>query len=132
VVEADQVVHARQADLAHLGEQCLGLGQRRGVAAHVADLDDRARALGGGNHLVAFARAQAHRLLDQHVLAVRDRGERGVGVERVGIADQHRVDVVERGEVVVVGQAPLDAPEVADAVEHGAADVAQRGDLEAA
>jgi hypothetical protein len=47
----------------------------------------------------------------------------------VGVGDHHGVDVADQ--LAVVGHPPVDAPQVADAVEHGRADVAQRGHLEA-
>jgi hypothetical protein len=130
VVVPDHVVDAGEADLAEPLQRPLRLGERAGVAAHVADLDDRAGRIGGRDDRVALARPEAHRLLDQHVLSGRDRRERGVRVVRVGIGDEHHVDVGlldERGEVL---EALGHAPRVADAVEDRAADVAQRGHLE--
>jgi hypothetical protein len=67
-------------------------GPFRGVAL-VAHLGGDPGRPGGPGHRAAFVQRAGERLLAVHVLAAADRRHRGDGVDVVGRADRHRVDV---------------------------------------
>jgi hypothetical protein len=58
----------------------------------------------GGNHPLAFADGDRHRLLAQHVDAGLGGADRVLGVLRVGQGDVDGVDLLEAGVVVVVAE----------------------------
>ncbi len=69
-----------------------------------------ARGVGRGHHLLGLGDAVGHRLLDQHVLACFERGERDLAVGVAGRADVDHVDVVagDRGAPVGLGIGPAE------------------------
>jgi hypothetical protein len=94
-----EVLGADLSDLAHepLGDQLLGVGERRGAA--VGEAAEGADAAGGGvgrggGHLLGLGHGVRQRLLAQHVLAG---GECGEGDLVVGVARGADVDDVDLG-----------------------------------
>ena len=65
----------------------------RGVAAHEADLDHRVVGLDDALELLRLGEGAGDRLLDQHVLARLDSGDRPLGVGVVPGADRDAVDL---------------------------------------
>jgi hypothetical protein len=64
------------------------------------------------------------------VLAGGDGGQRHGGVVGIGVGDEHRVHVGLGDQLLIITEALAHPPGVANRVEHGLADVAQRGDRE--
>lgn len=72
-----------------------------GIAQHVADGEHRVARLRRGDDLPALRRGGRHGLLQQDVVAARDKGQRGAGVQRIGGGDDDRI-----GETGPVGGLP--------------------------
>ncbi len=103
---------AHREHVAHLpGDEVAGVGDVGVEPAHRADLEHEPGRLDGGGERLALLDGDAHRLLDQHVLAGLDRLLRHRDVELVGDRDDHRVDerVGEHLVVVAVGHAAAGA-----------------------
>ncbi len=95
----------------------------------VADLHDASAAVCRLGQFLGLRDAEAERLLDEQVLAGRERRQDELPVP-AGRQDEHRVDVGLRDQLAEVGRAPLDVIARADRVERGPIDVGEAGDGE--
>jgi hypothetical protein len=114
LVAADDVPHPDEVDRAEVGELVLGLEEGRREAPHVADHHRRAGAVARLDDLLGLAEVEAHRLLDQHVDVVLQRGHHGLGVVLVAVEHEHAVEPAGGEHLARVGVAASDAVPVAD------------------
>ena len=130
-IGANDVVHAGEVDLvAQLGDPLDRLHEGRCIAAHESDLHRDARLGLGGFQRVRLGQRDAHRLLDQDMLARRHRRDRHLGVVDVRIADEDGVNVGFLDQLLCAGECLDPGKCGGDPGQNRRADVAQRGDTE--
>ena len=100
------------------------------MTPHVPDLHHEPGSLLRRDDLVGLAERDAHRLLDEHVLARGERGERNRCVRRIGSRHEHGVEVGEGEELLRIGQRERYAECSGDTLCDTGAGVADDADVE--
>ncbi len=129
-VAPENLVHAREAYPGERSDQRTRLDEGGGMTSHVPDLHHEPGSLLGGDDLVGLAERDAHRLLDEHVLARGERGERDRGVRRIGSRHEHGIEVGAGEELVRIGQRERHAERPGDALCDTGTGVADDADVE--
>src|SRR6266700_5494234 len=102
VILPDNIAYPGIVDLPQGADLLDRLREGGRIAAHVAYHDQDIRLVKRRNNRRGLAVCQAHRLLNQHMLAMLDSGQGSIGMVFVAVQNEYRVQIFLPGQILII------------------------------